>query len=45
MLPVDQTADTVDLDLHPNEASDLAVVPDGMAGCGRIPRAPGSAWN
>ena len=29
MLPVDETVDTVDLDLHPNEASDLAVVPDG----------------
>ncbi len=26
---VDETVDTVDLDLHPNEASDLAVVPDG----------------
>ena len=29
MLPVDESVDTVDLDLHPNEASDLAVVPDG----------------
>ena len=27
MLPVDESVDTVDLDLHPNEASDLAVVP------------------
>ena len=26
-MPVDETVDTVDLDLHPNEASDLAVVP------------------
>ena len=33
MLPVDQTVDTVDLDLHPNEASDLAVVPGGLARC------------
>ena len=31
MLPVDETVDTVDLDLHPNEASDLAVVPGGLA--------------
>jgi hypothetical protein len=29
---VDETVDTVDLDLHPNEASDLAVVPGGIAG-------------
>jgi hypothetical protein len=28
---VDETVDTVDLDLHPNEASDLAVVPGGIA--------------
>jgi hypothetical protein len=31
MLPVDESVDTVDLDLHPNEASDLAVVPGGLA--------------
>jgi hypothetical protein len=30
-MPVDETVDTVDLDLHPNEASDLAVVPGGIA--------------
>jgi hypothetical protein len=30
MLPVDETVDAVDLDLHPNEASDLAVVPGGL---------------
>src|SRR4051794_5957280 len=29
---LDETVDTVDLDLHPNEASDLAVVPGGIAG-------------
>jgi hypothetical protein len=29
MVPVDESVDAVDLDLHPNEASDLAVVPDG----------------
>ena len=28
---VDETVDAVDLDLHPNEASDLAVVPGGIA--------------
>src|ERR1700742_397122 len=28
-MSVDETVDAVDLDLHPNEASDLAVVPDG----------------
>jgi hypothetical protein len=29
-MPVDETVDAVDLDLHPNEASDLAVVPAGV---------------
>jgi hypothetical protein len=30
-VAVAETADAIDLDLYPNEASDLAVVPGGLA--------------
>ena len=41
-----ETADAIDLDLYPNEASDLAVVPGGLVAVANVPPCsrPAATW-